>query len=420
MHQIQDLFISEDIFPVFDHTLNDDSKTLLKKILLTPLSSIVEINKRQEILKSLLQQDKILFELQYRKVDYLEAQRFLLHFSEDELKKIDYLTYLFQKKKNDHIFGQYAQLIYFFKDIEDTVKENLVVNKFPKEYQEDLQFILNYLASFKLTELKNKISKQQFGFKSIQLLNELVIEKRKNGDSLLFYDKFNLLEAYISICKAIPKLNLTFIEVGNSQFVLNDLFHPLISDAVKNDLTIEKNTVLLTGANMSGKSTFLKTIGLCVYLAHLGLPIPVHSGCMPFYDYIFVQINHSDDMKNGYSHFMNEIMNLRLVAEQAKNNKRCFAVFDELFKGTNHEDALAISQKTIQGLQQIETSLFIISTHLNELRPVIQDESVQALFIDCAIKDEMPVFFYKLKEGWSDLKIGQLLFKKIGLDDLFK
>lgn len=177
--------------------------------------------------------------------------------------------------------------------------------------------------------------------------------------------------------------------------------------------------VLLTGANMLGKSTLLKTIGLCVYLAHLGLPIPVSTGNIPFYDYIFVHINHSDDLKNGYSHFMNEIVNLKNIILAADSGKRCFAVFDELFKGTNHEDALAISTKTLLGLKRMKDSLFFVSTHLNELKESILNVPIQTLYIDCCSEEGAPVFSYKLKEGWSALKIGQILFTKLGLDQIF-
>lgn len=418
MYNIQDLFISNDIVPVFDYTCNDDSKVLLNRIMLSPLSSIKEIEDRQQILKVVIAQDKLIEEYHYRKVDYLETQRFLIHFSQEEVKKTDYLTYFFQKKRNDTLFGLYSQLIYFFKDLEDTIKVNVDIATFPKDLKADVQFLLDYLNDFKPTTYKNQIAKDKFGFKSIQQLNELVLEKRKNGDTLLFFNTLNLFEVYISIAKAIRKLDFNFVEIGDADLSLSQMYHPLVKDVVKNDLYITNNVVLLTGANMSGKSTLLKSVGLCVYLAHLGLPIPAASGHIPFYNHIFIQINHSDDLKNGYSHFMNEIINLKTVVIEADKGKRCFAVFDELFKGTNHEDALAISIIAVKGLQKFEKSLFFISTHLNELQAEIHNQDIEALFVDCMIENELPVFSYKIKKGWSDLNIGQILFKKMGLPDL--
>lgn len=418
MQHIQDLFISNDIVPIFDHTINEDARALLNKMMLSPLSSVEDIVSRQELLKVIVQQNELIAAYQYRKVDYNEVQHFLFYCAADNLKELDYLTYVFQKKKNNMLYGFYSQLIYFFKDLEDILKDNIVITKFPKDFQIELRFLLNYLNGFKLTALKDKIVKGKFGFKSIQGLNKIVKKKRNTGDTILFFEKLNLLEAYISIAKSIHKLDLNFVEVGYSHLTLSQLYHPLVQDAVKNDLRIEKNVVLITGANMSGKSTLLKTIGLCVYLAHLGLPIPAQSGHIPFYNHIFIQINHSDDLKNGYSHFMKEIMNLKTVVEQADSGKRCFAVFDELFKGTNHEDALAISKVAVKGLQKMKESLFFISTHLNELQAEIDHESIEALYVDCALENGMPRFSYKIKNGWSDLRIGQLLFQKVGLTSL--
>jgi len=420
MHHTQDLFISTDIVPLFNYTYNDDARMELHKILCTPLLSIEQINERQQILKSLLEQEQVGVEYEYRKVDYAEVYRFLLYFGADKLKKIDYLTFIFQKKMNNVLIGHYSQLIYFFSDIENAIKGNIEIGKFPKSYQVDLRFILNYLNDFKLNATKTKIIKEKLSFSSIQLLNAMILEKRKNGDTLLFFDKLNRFEALLAICKAIPKLGFHFATIGSSNLQLSGIFHPLIKDSIKNDVNFDSNVVLVTGSNMSGKSTLLKTIGLCVYFAHIGLPIPASTGQVPFYDNISIQINHSDDLKNGYSHFMNEIMNLKNVVENASNGQKCFAVFDELFKGTNHEDALAISQITLKGLSKIKDSLFLISTHISELQFELAKDIVYPLHIECILEDGIPQFSYKVKKGWSDVKIGQLLFKKIGLEDILK
>lgn len=319
------------------------------------------------------------------------------------------------------LLGEYTQLIYFLAKLEQLVKENLVLKKFPKTYQDDLRFIVNYIASFNPKHYRSRINQGKFGFKAIQKLNANVCEKRNNGDTLIFFEKLNLFEAYVSIARAVNRHGFKFAEVGkNSDFSLIGFYHPLLKQPVKNDIRVDHNVILITGANMSGKSTLLKSIGLCVYLSHLGLPIPAANGTIPYYDKISIQINHSDDLKNGYSHFMNEIVKLKDVVLDARSGKRCFAVFDELFKGTNYEDALAISVKTIQGLLKFDSSSFFISTHITELKCKLSDSNIQtgALYIDSEVRDETPVFSYVLKTGWSNLQIGQLLFKKEGLNDL--
>ena len=99
------------------------------------------------------------------------------------------------------------------------------------------------------------------------------------------------------------------------------------------------------------------------------------------------------------------------------NGAKCFAVFDELFRGTNIEDALEISTATIKGLVHFPNSLFLISTHLHQLKDidVIQNNQVTTCYIECGLRDNIPAFTYQLKEGWSDLKLGRILFEKEGL-----
>ncbi|TDQ81721.1 MutS-related protein [Sphingobacterium yanglingense] len=420
INNTQDLFLLKDILPLFDYTLNPDSKSILERLLQHPLSSVAEIKGRQTILQQIIDSKLLCDEYDYRKIEYIDTHRFLSSFPLEDLNQQDYLQYILKKRKRNTLLGEYQQLIYFLAKIEQQLRENLDIKAFPKHYQEEVRLILNYLQSFRPKHYKSKLAKDKFGYKSIQELNAIVYEKRKNGDTVAFFEKLSLFEAYISISKGICKHDFHFAEIGNNQFQLSGFYHPLLQAPIKNDIDIKNNVVLLTGANMSGKSTLLKAIGLCVYLGHLGLAIPAYSGSIPFYDSISIQINHSDDLKNGYSHFMNEIIKLKDVVLQADSGKRCFAIFDELFKGTNHEDAFAISVKTIIGLQKFKTSTLFISTHIAELKNELDQSPItaDAYYIDCQIRDELPVFSYVLKTGWSNLQIGRLLFKKEGLNDL--
>jgi DNA mismatch repair protein MutS len=171
---------------------------------------------------------------------------------------------------------------------------------------------------------------------------------------------------------------------------------------------------------MSGKSTLLKAVSLCVYLGHTGLAVPAAKTIIPFYSSISVAINLTDSIVSGYSHFMSEIVTLKNVLSDTIKNEKCFAVFDELFRGTNIEDALEISTTTIKGLTKFADSLFIISTHLHQLREMeeIRNGRVATYFIECDLKNNIPVFTYKLRTGWSDLKLGRILFEREGLNNL--
>jgi DNA mismatch repair protein MutS len=191
---------------------------------------------------------------------------------------------------------------------------------------------------------------------------------------------------------------------------------------VKNSMTVRENVILITGPNMSGKSTLLKSIGLCVLLGHLGLAVPAEKCELVFFDVISIAINLNDDIKSGYSHFMTEIKTLKNVVIEAGHSKRCFAIFDELFRGTNVEDALVISATTILGLTRFTGSCFFISTHLHQLKEIVaqNDDKIGMHYIECELGNDRPVFTYKLRSGWSDLKIGQVIFEQEGLNELLR
>lgn len=114
---------------------------------------------------------------------------------------------------------------------------------------------------------------------------------------------------------------------------------------------------------------------------------------------------------------MTEVMNLKNVVENAAQGKRCFAVFDELFSGTNVEDGFEICKMTINGLSKYDNSCFIISTHIQRLKNAT-NEKVSNYYIDCELIDDKPTFTYKLKKGWSDIKVGRILFDREGLNKM--
>jgi len=209
----------------------------------------------------------------------------------------------------------------------------------------------------------------------------------------------------------------TFPEFVDGKIKLKGLYHPVLDNPVKNNFCTLSNVVLLNGANMSGKSTFLKAVGLCIYLGHVGIGVPASEGEFPFFTDFSIGINHRDDILNGYSHFMTEVMNVKTVVMQALNGTRCLAVFDELFSGTNVEDAFEISKTTIMGLAQFKNSFFFISTHIQQLKEVAY-EGISTYHIDCELIDNAPTFTYKLNEGWSDVRVGRILFEKNGLNEL--
>ena len=314
--------------------------------------------------------------------------------------------------------GKFIQFVLFFHKLHSFYFVRLNTKSFPEAYKKELQNLNDFLSSFNLSQYELQIREQRFKVKHIIERAKLLSQKVNGGQFISFWKQFFLFEAYLSLSIGITKHGFVFPTFSETAFSLHHFYHPLLANPVKNSFTTSSNVILLTGPNMSGKSTFLKAVSLCVYLGHIGLGVPALKAEMPFYSTISVAINLNDDILSGYSHFMTEVINLKKVITEATNNEKCFAVFDELFRGTNIEDAVEISTTTIKGLTKFKNSIFFISTHLHQLKEIeeVKSNKIATYYLECNLKDNNPQFTYKLKEGWSDLKVGRILFEKEGLN----
>ena len=422
MNNIADLQIEKEILPLFDFTHNDFSKGTLNKLLQEPLTSISDILTRQDILKGFIANHNNLKEYNYSRVDFYEVHKFLLDTSIQNYKKGIKLKLLISEKERHQTRAKYIQFVVLFQRIHSFYIKRLDTSCFPDEYKKELHSLNDSLTSFNLGYYDELIREDKFKAKNILDLSKLISSHQENRRLELFYKKFFLFEAYISISRCIYQNKFCFPSLSDSNIFFESLYHPLLKNPVNNSFSSQQNVILLTGPNMSGKSTFLKSVGLAVYLAHVGVGVPATKAELPLFDNISISINHNDDILSGYSHFMTEIIRLKQVLIEASINKKCFAIFDELFKGTNIEDAVQISSTTINGFTKFNNSFFLISTHLYQLKEIekVKSKQVETYYLDCEIKAGMPIFKYVVRKGWSDLKVGQLLFEKEGLNKLLQ
>lgn len=237
-------------------------------------------------------------------------------------------------------------------------------------------------------------------------------------------DIYSRLDAMYSMAKACIHYKFTFPQFTQNivpHFEAVQLFHPLLESPVAYDvvLTPQQNFLFLTGANMAGKSTFIKAVGLSVYLAHIGMGVPAKNLQLNFFDGLISNIHVIDNIVKGESYFYNEVQRIRKTIEQVSDGKNWLVLIDELFKGTNVEDAMKCSTTVIEGLRKIRNALFILSTHLYEIGGVLkQYPNIQFRYFETEIKDEQLYFNYTMKEGISNDRLGYLILKKEGVIDL--
>ncbi|HEY4155635.1 MAG TPA: hypothetical protein VGM24_09405, partial [Puia sp.] len=224
-------------------------------------------------------------------------------------------------------------------------------------------------------------------------------------DLIAIYGK---LDAWYSMAAATRQFRLAIPEFTDREDPYLDLaalYHLLLPEPVSYDLKMDHgcNFVFLTGANMAGKSTFIKAVGCALFLAHLGMGVPADNMKLSLFDGILSNINVADNLSKGESYFYNEVQRIKKTILLIRDQKKWLVLIDELFKGTNVEDAMRCSSVVIKGLIRIRTSLFILSTHLYEIGEELKTyPNISFRYFETNVEDEQLVFNYQLRNGISN------------------
>ncbi len=235
---------------------------------------------------------------------------------------------------------------------------------------------------------------------------------------------FGRLDAWYSLALATRNYKMTFPEFRIQAQPLIDakeLYHLLLTNPVPYDVHMsrESNFVFLTGANMAGKSTFIKAVGTAVFLAHLGMGAPASDMTLTIFDGLLSNINVVDNIAKGESFFFNEVQRIKNTIIKINDGRKWLVLIDELFKGTNVQDAMKCSSTVIKGLIKIKNSLFILSTHLYEIADELKSyPNISFCYFETVVKGEQLEFNYRLKEGISNDRLGYLILKKEKVIDI--
>jgi DNA mismatch repair protein MutS len=265
--------------------------------------------------------------------------------------------------------------------------------------------------------------------------NLSMTEMLKMASFLRYHYKQNILElieiysqmdAWYGMSAAVNEYNLVFpefIESDTPCLNAKQLYHILLPDPVAYDVTLDrhKNFIFLTGANMAGKSTFIRSVGTAAFLAHIGMGVPATSMQLTLFDGLLSNINVVDNIVKGESYFYNEVQRIKNTILKINDGRKWLILIDELFKGTNVQDAMKCSTVVIEGLIKIKNSLFILSTHLYEIGETLKDHNNIAFkYFETTVDDEQLKFSYQLKEGTSNDRLGYLILKREKVIDLLE
>ena len=253
-----------------------------------------------------------------------------------------------------------------------------------------------------------------------------VIRNHFKNAAFELIDMYSRLDAYMGLALACKKFNYCFPSIQETQepFIkAEQLYHVLLENPLSYDIGLakENNFLFLTGANMAGKSTFIKAVGVSVYLAHLGMGVPAKEMQLSFFDGLLSNIQVVDNIVKGESFFFNEVQRIKSTIEKISDGKNWLILIDELFKGTNQQDAVKCSITVIEGLRKMKNALFVLSTHLYEIGNDLRKyNNIKFYYFETSVEDDQLMFSYQLKEGISNDRLGYLILRKEGVVDLLE
>ena len=225
-------------------------------------------------------------------------------------------------------------------------------------------------------------------------------------------DKISTIDCLLAFAEVSVKYNYVRPEMSLKREVnIVEGRHPVIEtflkdEYVKNDVIINSyNTILITGPNMSGKSTYMRMLALIVIMAQIGCFVPAKSATLMIFDAIFTRIGASDDLISGQSTFMVEMLEANFAIKNA--TKDSLILFDELGRGTSTYDGMALAQAIIEYVHEKIGCVMLFSTHYHEL--VLLDKTLKHLknvHVDAKESNGGVVFLHKVLDGGADKSYG--------------
>ncbi len=420
----------EDEFSIFNKlnfTVTSRGKEQLRSNLLNPLTDIVSIkNVQQTIL--FIKDNKAQWPLIITNGTIMVAEKFFDTHIDAIPSKPSFIDTFSYKILHGHDFTlvkySICHFFDFIKGVQQVITHFLNDNTPPtlKKELEEAQRILNK-PMLEIVFNKNKVADLSQA-EMLHLAHFLKYNYKINFYELLTI--FGKLDAWYSMAAAVEKYNLTmphFLENDLPYIEAKNLYHLMLVNPVAYNVSLNQaiNFLFLTGANMAGKSTFIKACGTAVYLAHTGMGVPAEQMQLSFFDGILSNINVIDNIAKGESYFFNEVQRIKATVQKVTNGKKWLILIDELFKGTNVQDAMKCSSTVIEGLLKIKQSIFLLSTHLYEIGDELKiHPNICFHYFETAVVDDLLSFSYQLKEGISNDRLGYFILKKEGVVGLLE
>lgn len=291
-------------------------------------------------------------------------------------------------------------------------------------WKQELEAVRAVLADARLQRISGKADGL---FTTMELIRyDYLLRHTLRHEMELLLNAIHEIDVYIAVSATARERKLGYARaLPATERVLQAeaIWHPGLDKAVANPVHLytESNVLFLTGANMAGKSTFMKSLGIAVYLAHMGFPVAARGMRFSVRDGLYSSINVSDNLNMGYSHFYAEVLRVKRAAEEVSRGRNMVVIFDELFKGTNVKDAYDATLSVTASFSRYRNCIFVISTHIIEVGEALASyPNLQFAYMPTVMEGSVPRYPYMLKQGITSDRHGMMIVMNEGILEMIR
>jgi len=394
----------KDYLYFFESNPKNSIKELIVSLIITTITIIITILTLLGLIPTFYLTGLIILEL-------ISSYAYVFLYNED-FERISKCTRVYRELKDIYKYVETKEftspkLKQIKKDIE---KGNIILNKLTKIADLD-----SYSNNFITYVLFNCFASLNFviRYKYVKLLNEnnedfeTSIKCLEELETLISLTTIGYIKETITLPKITDEISLS----------IQTIKHPLLKgdECVSNDFKCLNDINIITGSNMSGKTSFMRTIGINLILAYTGTYVTAEYFSCPILK-IFTSINVKDDITNGISTFYGELRRIRAVLDYSKKSSEPMIIFiDEIFKGTNYNDRILGAKETLKKFSELNCIVFL-TTHDFELCEIKNKKINNYHFKETYVKDKIH-FDYKIKKGMCQTTNAKYLMQQMDIID---
>jgi DNA mismatch repair protein MutS len=404
------------IYDIYNHAHTRGGEKLLEEMFRAPLSDRAAINNRSAIIARMMA-NGLQFPFDVSHFDV--AEKYLSKAVSNDGRQRNEVQLSEREIQNGVL--SVISLLHFTKELIEKREVTGIA-----EYETERQAIAELLSHTAFEPaLKENPKGNKLPYSAVTAFDALFrTSARSKVEKLLGHLYY--LDVYISVASTAASRKFVFpkaFDKGKCLLKVEGLYHPSLQKPVRNDIRMDEtmNVVFLTGANMAGKSTFLRSLSTALYVAHMGFPVAAASMEFSVLDGLYTTVNLPDNLGIGASHFYAEVLRVKKMASELSTGKSLFILFDELFRGTNVKDAHEATVAVTKGFATKSNSLFIISSHIVEAGEALkQKNNIGFLFLPTRMNGHTPEYTYTLERGITDDRHGMIIIRNEGILETLK